>query len=66
MMIMKSDVLRAAAEAIANLYPCPFAGRVTAEQIKIELGERLGIWPWSIFAGCEVEEEPALADESLV
>jgi hypothetical protein len=28
-----------------SLKPCPFAGVVTAEQVKLALGERLDIWP---------------------
>lgn len=30
--------------ALLNLQPCPFAGRVTADQITLALGEA-GIWP---------------------
>jgi hypothetical protein len=36
------------AEAIAALTPCPFHGRVTADQVKIVLGEVGNIWPASI------------------
>ena len=37
-----------AAAKIAALKPCPFAGKVTADQIKLALGEWLDIWPASI------------------
>ena len=37
-----------AVEAIAALEPCEFGGVVTADQVKIELGEHLDIWPESI------------------
>jgi hypothetical protein len=37
-----------AAEELAALKPCPFAGRVTADRVKIALGELLEIWPASI------------------
>jgi hypothetical protein len=33
---------------LAELQPCPFAGVVTADQVKLALGERLNIWPASI------------------
>lgn len=36
------------AKAIAALEPCPFTGRVTADQIKVVLGEKGNIWPASI------------------
>ena len=32
----------------AALKPCPFAGVITPDQIKIALGEYLDIWPASI------------------
>jgi hypothetical protein len=34
--------------ALANLQPCPFAGRVTEDQIKRTLGEAGDIWPVEI------------------
>ena len=37
-----------AANIIAALEPCPLAGKVTADQVKIALGEHLDIWPLSI------------------
>ena len=37
-----------AMQDIATLKPCPYAGRVTADQVKIVLGELLDIWPDSI------------------
>jgi hypothetical protein len=36
------------AEAIAALTPCPFHGYITADQVKIVLGEVGDIWPASI------------------
>ena len=36
------------AEKIANLEPCPFAGRLTADQVKIVLSESDEIWPEGI------------------
>jgi hypothetical protein len=41
-------VYNRAAETLAALEPCPFAGKVTADQVKIALGELLDIWPASI------------------
>lgn len=34
--------------ALANLEPCPFAGRITEDQIKVALGEAGDIWPLEI------------------
>ena len=39
---------RRAADAIAALKPCPVHGVVTADQVKIALGEAGDIWPDSI------------------
>jgi hypothetical protein len=36
------------AAALANLEPCPFAGRITEDQIKTVLGEAGDIWPVEI------------------
>lgn len=36
------------AEAIAALTPCPFHGYITADQVKMVLGEVGNIWPESI------------------
>jgi hypothetical protein len=36
------------AKAISALMPCPFHGRITADQVKIVLGEVGNIWPQSI------------------
>jgi hypothetical protein len=36
------------AESVAALEPCPFAGKVTADQVKIALVELLDICPASI------------------
>ncbi len=41
-----------ACRAIAALEPCPFAGVVTADQVKLALGELLDIWPESIAPKC--------------
>lgn len=40
--------LFAIADAIAAIRPCPFAGRVTRDQIVVALGEHGDIWPLSI------------------
>ncbi len=37
-----------AADAIANLAPCPIAGRITRDQVLLALGEFGDIWPDSI------------------
>ncbi|WJR76020.1 hypothetical protein [Bradyrhizobium sp. NP1] len=42
------DQLTRAANAIANLEPCPFKGRLTADQVIRALGEFGDIWPASI------------------
>jgi hypothetical protein len=39
---------RRIAEAIAELTPCPSHGCITADQVKIILGEVGNIWPESI------------------
>ena len=44
----ENALLDKACRAIAALEPCPFAGKVTADQVKIALGELLDIWPESI------------------
>lgn len=44
----RTEKLNRAAETIAALQPCPFAGVVTADQVKIALGELLDVWPKSI------------------
>lgn len=35
-------------DALAALKACPFSGKVTADQVKITLGEYGDIWPASI------------------
>lgn len=45
---LETSRLNQMAEAIAALEPCPFTGRVTADQVKLVLGERGNIWPLSI------------------
>jgi hypothetical protein len=49
--IVQSRVFNRSAEKLAALKPCPFAGRVTADQVKIAPGELLDIWPPSITDG---------------
>jgi hypothetical protein len=46
--IVESGKINRFAEIVAALEPCPFAGKVTADQVKIALGELLDIWPASI------------------
>ena len=41
-----------AMRTVADLKPCPFAGVVTADQVKLALGELLDIWPDSIAPKC--------------
>ena len=36
-------------ERLANLEPCPFAGKITPDQIKVALGEAGNIWPKEIY-----------------
>ena len=48
MTYLKTETLRRGAELIAALEPCPFAGVVTVDQVKLALGEHLDIWPESI------------------
>ncbi len=43
--IIGTEKYRAGVQKIEELKPCPFAGKVTADQIKIALGEWLDIWP---------------------
>jgi hypothetical protein len=45
---------RRAAEAIAALTPCPVHGVITADQVKIALGEVGNIWPESIRGDADV------------
>ena len=45
--VVETKLYNRVAEMIAALKSCPFAGRVTADQVKIALGE-LDIWPASI------------------
>lgn len=54
-----SENITRAAEAIADLKPCPFAGRVTPDQIIAALGEYGSIWPETIrpdLIRCAVED----------
>ena len=48
----ENALLDKACRAIAALKPCPFAGKVTADQVKLALGEMLDIWPKSIAPKC--------------
>lgn len=45
-----TEQFHTAADKIANLEPCPFAGRVTVDQVKIAIGEALDVWPEAIRA----------------
>ncbi len=45
---LETSRLNQMAEAIAALEPCPFTGKVTADQVKLVLGERGNVWPLSI------------------
>jgi hypothetical protein len=47
-----SKLLHRACQSIADLEPCPMAGVVTADQIKLALGELLDIWSDSIAPKC--------------
>jgi hypothetical protein len=42
------ELLFPAADAIAHLQPCPFAGRVTRDQVLMVLGELADVWPVSV------------------
>jgi len=48
MFIGKEFYDTAAVKFAAALKPCPFAGDITPDQVKIALGEFLDIWPASI------------------
>lgn len=52
---LETSRLNQMAEAIAALEPCPFAGRVTADQIKLVLGEKGNVWPASILPDALIE-----------
>ena len=41
--------------ALANVEPCPFTGRFTADQLAMALAEQ-DVWPRSIMADCESAE----------
>jgi hypothetical protein len=45
---VSTENYRSAAEAIAGLEPCPVHGDITADQVKIAIGEAGNIWPESI------------------
>jgi len=47
---VETELVGRFADVIAALKPCSFTGKVTADQIKIALGEHLDIWPASIAA----------------
>ena len=44
----ETALLNRFAETVAALKPCPYDGVVTAEQVKVALGQLLDIWPASI------------------
>lgn len=45
---LENNRLNQLAEAIAAIAPCPFTGKVTADQVKLVLGEKGNVWPASI------------------
>lgn len=47
-MIVGTEILNATVRTLAALKPCPCAGRVTEDQIKLALCDGLHIWPASI------------------
>lgn len=51
-------------DALANLKPCPFEGRITADQIKIALGELGDVWPASILP--DVLQSAERIDDNIV
>jgi hypothetical protein len=55
---IENGTLDRAARAIAALGPCPFAGVVTADQVKLALGECLDIWPDTIAPRCFSHGKP--------
>lgn len=46
--LVGTELLNRAAQAIAAIKPCPMAGKVTADQVKLALCEWLDICPASI------------------
>jgi hypothetical protein len=46
--LFNSKLLNRADVGLATLQPCPFAGVVTPDQVKVAQGELLDIWPQSI------------------
>ena len=44
----ETELLNRTCQAIADLKPDPMTGRVTADQVKLTLGEMLDVWPESI------------------
>lgn len=53
-----SNLLHRACQSIADLEPCSMAGVVTADQVKLALGELLDIWPDSIAPKCSNHGKP--------
>lgn len=47
---VETELFDRVAVAIAALEPCPFAGRVTKDQIKMALASAADVWPVSIAA----------------
>jgi hypothetical protein len=47
---VENELFDRVAEAIVALEPCPFAGKVTVDQIKLALADAADIWPVSIAA----------------
>ena len=52
---VESELFDHVANVIATLEPCPFAGKVTIDQIKMALGDAADIWPVSIAADACME-----------
>jgi hypothetical protein len=50
---VETEVYNRIAKALAAIEPCPFAGRVTPDQIKIVLGEVADVWPMAILPTSE-------------
>lgn len=51
-----NEQLISAADAIADLEPCPFAGKITRDQILMTMGEHGDMWPVSILPDVIAEQ----------
>ena len=56
--LRKKDYGNIVGKMTAALQPCPFLGVVTADQVKIALGECLDIWPDLIAPDCVSHGKP--------